>query len=82
MADFTNSGLDFTGSNEIVNALRESDARYRNLFHNAPIGLAVSTPAGDIIDANKALLDIHGYASLDEYAVASGKTVSSPRRPG
>ena len=47
-------------------ALHESEARYRSLFDNSPIGIYRTTPAGEILDANPALLEMLGYATLDE----------------
>ena len=47
-------------------ALRESEARYRGLFEKSPIGIYRTTPDGEILDANPALLAMLGYASLDE----------------
>lgn len=54
-------------------ALRDSLARYRSLFDNAPIGLYRTTPDGRIIEANAALArllgcpDVETLLSLDVY---------------
>jgi PAS domain S-box-containing protein len=42
-------------------ALRESEQRYRSLFDRIPIGLYQTTPQGQIIDANPALVEMLGY---------------------
>jgi PAS domain S-box-containing protein len=47
-------------------ALRESEERYRSLFEQSPLGIYRTTPDGRILVANPALLQILGYASLDE----------------
>jgi PAS domain S-box-containing protein len=47
--------------------LRETEERYRALFEHVPVGLLRSTPAGQILDANPALLDILGYPDLDTF---------------
>ena len=47
-------------------ALHESEARFRSLFDNSPIGIYRTTPAGEILDTNPALLAMLGYATLDE----------------
>ncbi|OYV97048.1 MAG: hypothetical protein B7Z68_04355, partial [Acidobacteria bacterium 21-70-11] len=47
-------------------ALHESEARFRSLFDNSPIGIYRTTPDGEILDANPALLAMLGYATLDE----------------
>ncbi len=46
--------------------LVESEARYRSLFEKSPIGIYRTTPAGEILDANPALLAMLGYATFDE----------------
>ena len=42
-------------------ALRESEERYRNLFETVPVGINRTTPEGQILDANQALIDILKY---------------------
>ena len=44
-----------------LEALRESEERYRTLFETMPVGLYRSTPAGQILDANPALCRMLGY---------------------
>jgi diguanylate cyclase (GGDEF)-like protein/PAS domain S-box-containing protein len=39
----------------------QPEAYYQRLFENAPIGIYRSTPEGNFIDANKALLSLLGY---------------------
>jgi PAS domain S-box-containing protein len=46
-------------------ALRESEERYRNLFQDVPVGLYRSTPGGQILDANPALVEMLGYPDLE-----------------
>jgi PAS domain S-box-containing protein len=50
----------------IQNALEESEDRFRNLFMNSPVGIYRSTPEGEVIVANPALVKILGFSSLDE----------------
>lgn len=45
--------------------LRESEARLRTIFEQAPIGIAVIAPAGDILQANHALATMLGRSSED-----------------
>ena len=40
----------------------ESEGRYQSLFQRVPVGLYRSTPEGQILDANSALVDMLGYA--------------------
>jgi hypothetical protein len=45
---------------------RESEAAYRALVEQAPLGIYRSTPAGRFLSANAALVRILGYTSHDE----------------
>lgn len=45
-------------------ALTEAELRYRDLFNGVPVGLYQTTPDGQIIDANPALLQVLGYPDL------------------
>ncbi len=42
-------------------ALRESEQRYRTLFEGVPLGLYRSTPGGQLLDANPAMVKMLGY---------------------
>jgi diguanylate cyclase (GGDEF)-like protein/PAS domain S-box-containing protein len=42
-------------------ALRASEVRYRNLFDRIPVALYRTTPQGEILDANPALVEMLGY---------------------
>ena len=43
-------------------ALRESEARYRRLFEDAPIGIGLATLDGKVVAVNKAMLSIMGHS--------------------
>lgn len=47
------------------NALRESEARFRNAFDFAPIGMALVSSHGRWLKVNHALCDILGYAEAE-----------------
>jgi PAS domain S-box-containing protein len=47
--------------------LRKSEERYRTLFDGVPVGLYRSTPAGELVNANLALVEMLGYPSREEY---------------
>lgn len=49
----------------LTEALRESEGHYRSLFESAPIGLFRTTPAGQILDVNPALVQMFGYSDRD-----------------
>ncbi len=47
-------------------ALRESEERHRSYFKNSIMGIYQTTPQGEILSANPALLRMLGYSSLEE----------------
>ncbi|MFI5143091.1 MAG: PAS domain S-box protein, partial [Thermoanaerobaculales bacterium] len=57
---------DITERKRAEEALQESEERYRSLFEQSPIGIYRTTPDGRILLANPALLQMLGYASMDE----------------
>jgi two-component system cell cycle sensor histidine kinase/response regulator CckA len=46
-------------------ALAESEKRYRTLFENAPVGIAISTVEGNILACNEMLQNITGYSESE-----------------
>jgi len=46
-------------------AIQEAENRYHSLFENNPIGLYRSTPKGQILDANPAMVEMLGYPDRD-----------------
>jgi PAS domain S-box-containing protein len=57
---------DITSIRRAENALRENEERYRSLFENSLEGIGLSQ-GNRIVDANRALLDMFGYESLEEF---------------
>ncbi len=55
-------------SEKISKAYIQSEKRYKRLFDEAPIGMYRSNEMGEIILANKRLLEMLGYSSLEELA--------------
>ncbi len=47
-------------------ALKASEAKYRDLFDKMPNGFYTSTPEGNFVDANPAFVRMLGYDSIDE----------------
>jgi PAS domain S-box-containing protein len=52
---------DITHQKLMAEALQESEARYREIFENAVIGIFQSTPEGGLLSVNPALARMHGY---------------------
>ncbi|MEG4066768.1 adenylate/guanylate cyclase domain-containing protein [Microcoleus sp. Pol11C2] len=47
-------------------ALRKAEEKYRSIFENAIVGIFQTTPGGQFLSANPALLRIYGYSSREE----------------
>ena len=47
-------------------SIRKSEARYRDIFTHAPVGICQVSPDGAILSANQLMADILGYNSPDE----------------
>ncbi|NLG48883.1 MAG: PAS domain S-box protein [Chloroflexi bacterium] len=56
---------DVSKRREAEHALQESEARYRSLFDNVPVGLYRSAPSGQVLDANPALVRLLGFPSRE-----------------
>jgi len=57
---------DTSGRKKIEAALREAEIKYRTLFDNIAEGVYQTSPNGELLRANKALVAMLGYASEDE----------------
>jgi len=57
---------DITERKRAETALQESEERFRSLFENVTVGIYRTTPAGQILVANPALVKMLGYKSLEE----------------
>ena len=51
---------------KLVNVLKESEAKYRNIVHNAMEGIFQTDPQGHFTHANPSFARIHGYDSPEE----------------
>jgi PAS domain S-box-containing protein len=59
-------GIDITERNQAEEALRQAEAKYRNIFENTVEGIFQTTPDGRYLSANPALARIYGYESPAE----------------
>ncbi|MGD2110134.1 MAG: PAS domain S-box protein [Phycisphaerae bacterium] len=60
------SWFDVSARRSVEDALRDSEARYRNLFNRVPVGLYRTTPDGRILDANLTLIEMLGYTDRED----------------
>ncbi len=58
---------DITEYKKVERELRESEDKFKNLIDNSPLGIAIATTDGQIIEANDALVNLFGYSSKEEY---------------
>ncbi len=61
-------------------ALAKSESRYRALIENAPIGIGMVDPGGQLVTANPALLQILGYRTLEEIQQIELPSILDPRQ--
>ncbi|MBI4752333.1 MAG: PAS domain S-box protein [Acidobacteria bacterium] len=61
--------LDITARKQAEEALHESEALYRTLFENAPIGLGIADMDGNLIGFNRAILEPGGYMEEDIHRI-------------
>jgi len=66
-----NTLLDVTERKQAEHKIRESEQRFRSLYENATIGMYRTTPNGQILLANPALVHMLGYSSFDELKARS-----------
>ncbi|MBN1366000.1 MAG: PAS domain S-box protein [Syntrophaceae bacterium] len=69
---------DITERKKIEEELRASESNFRHSFDDSPLGVRISTVEGETIYANRAILDIYGYNSIEELKNTSLKERYTP----
>ena len=57
---------DISRQREVEDALQRSQERFGSLIHHAAYGIYLSTPDGRFLEVNQALVNMLGYASIEE----------------
>ena len=58
--------IDITDRKNAEESLKTSEARFRRLIENAPVGMSITTLDRRILSANKAMVDMYGYESEED----------------
>ena len=60
---------------QVEEALRDSESLYRSLFDHIPVGLYRTTPTGQILDANPALVqrELPGRRARPSSTISAGR---------
>jgi PAS domain S-box-containing protein len=64
---FRNLESNYNQLKSTQDALKKSEAHYRSLFNNLPIGLYRTTPEGLVLDANPMLVQMFGYPDKETF---------------
>lgn len=56
-----NCFIDITEKKEAEEKLKESEAKFRNLYENSPYGIVIFNKSGIIVDLNSMILKLFGY---------------------
>jgi PAS domain S-box-containing protein len=72
------SGEDITERKRAEEALRQAENNFRRSLDDSPLGVRIVTMKGETIYANRAILEIYGYDSLDELRTTPVKKRYTP----
>jgi PAS domain S-box-containing protein len=66
-------GRNINERKQIESALRESEENFRHSLDESPLGVRISTIEGETLYANRAILNMYGYDSVEELKNISAK---------
>ena len=66
LADSVTFGVEARERQRAEEALRQAETKYRSIFENAIVGIFQTTPDGEYLSVNPALIRIYGYSSCEE----------------
>jgi len=70
--------LDITERKQTEEALKESEEKYRTLFHESRDALYFTTRDGKLIDANQSFLELFGYTTEEALGLDVRQTYANP----
>ncbi len=68
---------------QLTKKVQESEGKYRELVSNIKIGVFRGTPAGEILEANPAVLDMFGHKEVEKFiTLKTGDLYQNPNENG
>jgi PAS domain S-box-containing protein len=71
-------GQDITDRKQAEEALRRSEENFRRSLDDSPLGVRIVTTEGETVYANRAILEIYGYDSIEELRTTPVKKRYTP----
>jgi len=79
-ADYVNIyGIDITERKQAEKNLRIAEQNFRNSLEDSPLGIRIVTADGELLYANKTILDLYGYSSVEELRTIPTKERYTPQ---
>jgi PAS domain S-box-containing protein len=69
---------DVTAQKQAEDALRQAEENFRRSLDDSPLGVRIVTQEGETVYANRAILDIYGYDSIEELRTTPVKERYTP----